>query len=180
MRVIAGKYRGFNLYSAKTDLIRPTSDRIREFIFSYLQDTVEQTKVLDIFAGTGSLGIEAYSRGANEITFVDNYRKSIDVLNKNMEKCGLSAHIYRMSAQAFPKFAQEQNFQFDLVFCDPPYRFQKFDKILDSLRETSILSDKGIVVYEYSSRNEAPLVPGYHINKNKILGDTAITFYQLS
>ena len=123
MRVISGKLKGKRLFSLKGMDLRPTSDRVKEAIFDILQDCFQGQKVLDLFAGTGALGIEALSRGAKRAVFVEGSARSRTVLYKNLETCRLQeqAEVLSREVRAGIKIYAERGETFDLIFLDPPY-----------------------------------------------------------
>ena len=122
MRVIAGRYGGRRLQAPRGDGTRPTSDRVREALFSVLGARVDGARVLDLFAGSGALGIEALSRGAAEATFVDSAPAAIRVLRANLDALGADAEVRRADARRFLGAASAAARYYDLVFLDPPYR----------------------------------------------------------
>ena len=122
MRVIAGRWGGRRLQAPRGDATRPTSDRVREALFSVLADRVEDARVLDLFAGSGALGIEALSRGAAEATFVDSAPAAIRALKANLDALGADAEVRRSDARRFLGSASVAARHYDLVFLDPPYR----------------------------------------------------------
>jgi 16S rRNA (guanine966-N2)-methyltransferase len=176
MRIIAGLYKGRRLASAKGDWLRPTSDRNREFIFSYLGNLVDGAQVLDLFAGTGSLGIEALSRGASTAMFVDAAFQATLITKKNIEMLGVQAIVHKQDVKAFLKRTLNK---VDIIFADPPYGFAEFAEILQIISTRGLLMERGLVVYEYSSRSAAPVVSDYRQTKTKALGDTCVTIYEL-
>ena len=177
MRIIAGTNKGARLFAPKNNKIRPTSDRVREFIFSYLGDLVSEAYVLDLFAGTGALGFEARSRGAGDVTFVDNSLEALEIIQKNSQKLGLACKTVKQNVVTFLKHTQQSNF--DLIFCDPPYNYVQFDEILSLVVDLQLLALSGFFIYECSARQPSPLAPGLGITKEKVMGDTKITFYKL-
>ena len=122
MRVIAGRWGGRRLQAPRGDATRPTSDRVREALFSVLADRVEDARVLDLFAGSGALGIEALSRGAAEATFVDSAPAAIRALKANLDALGADGEDRRSDARRFLGSASVAARHYDLVFLDPPYR----------------------------------------------------------
>ncbi len=179
MRVIAGQYKNRHINSVKGEWLRPTTDRTREFIFSYLGNLVPGTRVLDLFAGTGSLGLEAMSRGAQEVTFVDSSTAALALLKRNTEELGIPARIYRQQTQAFLKLASKNKWRYDLIFCDPPYRYQEIVALLDQVQTGGILDSEGFFVYEMSSRDAISCPESWLVQKAKVMGDTQILFYRL-
>lgn len=178
MRIIAGAYKGRRLVSPKNDLVRPTSDQVREFIFSVIGEDIKGSAVLDLFAGTGALGLESKSRGASDVVFVDLSRQSLEIVRKNCELVGLKAEIIKGDA-AKVLVSRQAIGAFDYIFCDPPYLYAEFALILEKIREFNRLKAGGQVIYESSSRSEAPRVAGLSIVKQKKMGDTQVTFYLL-
>ncbi len=146
MRVITGKARGMKLRSLEgTEIIRPTADAVKESMFSIVQfDIDEDTVVLDLFAGSGQLGIEALSRGAESCTFVDTSKKALDIVGKNLETCALKGKLVNEDARLFLK----RGGKYDIVFLDPPYASGLYDEILDSIASADILSQGGCIVAE--------------------------------
>src|SRR5262249_45688248 len=122
VRVIAGSYGGRTLKAPPGANTRPTSDRVREALFSILGTRTHEARVLDLFAGSGALGIEALSRGAAEVTFVDDATQAINAINANLQALNAHATVRRQDALKFLSAARKSGAQYDLVFLDPPYR----------------------------------------------------------
>jgi len=177
MRVIAGQFRGARLFAPKNRNIRPTTDRVREYIFSCIQEEISQKWAADLFAGTGALGIEALSRGAAKVVFVDSSVDAIGLLEKNLAKLGIKAAILKKTAESFLKSEGSQN-PFNFIFCDPPYNYDHFENVLELIRKSGLLCTGGAVIYESHSRRIAPLADGYSIVRQKKMGETQITFYR--
>lgn len=151
MRVIAGKYRGRPLQAPSGKGVRPTGDRVREALFSVLYEHLPDARVLDLFAGAGSLGIEAISRGASSALFVEPNRTHTKVLQKNLEFVDEPTAVWpTSSAQAIRRIAKEGRC-FDLIFLDPPYDTTLLDESLASIAATPMLSQHGCIVCEYRS-----------------------------
>lgn len=174
MRIIAGQYKGRKLVTAKGEWLRPTSDRNREFIFSYLGALVQEATVLDLFAGTGGLGIEALSRGARSAVFVDHSIQAVELIRKNLVWVAQPTEVFRMEARSF---LQKTATPVDLLFADPPYRFDSFDEIMRLILDRRLLTEQGLLIYESGARNPLPAVPGFYEKKQKGLGDTRVLFY---
>ena len=121
MRVITGSARGKRLAVLEGEAVRPTTDRVKEALFNIIQFQIEGRRVLDLFAGSGQLGIEALSRGASEAVFVDCAKESIAVITKNVENCGLAGQA-RIVQTDYASYLARRDGTFDLVFLDPPYR----------------------------------------------------------
>ena len=168
MRVITGTARGRKLCEPKDMSVRPTADMVKEAVFSIVQFDVPGRRVLDLFAGTGQLGIEALSRGARECVFVDNAPQSLALVRKNLALCGFVAEVVRADACSYLSRCGK----FDLVFIDPPYHAGLYDDVLDAVFQFDILKEGGIILVE-SMRGtalpeaKAPYVRGrqYHYGK---------------
>lgn len=146
MRIVAGKYKGKKLLFPKNDAVRPTADMVKEALFTKLFDAIPNSNFLDLFCGSGQIGIEALSRDAKKVVFVDNNHESISVTKKNLE--GLEGDFEVVKAH-FASFLQKTTNTFDVVFIDPPYKEEKF--YFDSLKtinERNLLNKNGIIVLE--------------------------------
>ena len=151
MRVISGKYRGKYLDGFDIDGTRPTMDRVKESMFASIQNYIKDSTVLDLFAGSGSLGIEALSMGAKECTFVDHNKIIYDILSKNtkgVENCKLLKDDY---SNALLKF--RNNKKFDIIILDPPYALNLINDCINKIYEYDLLNDGGIIVCEYEAEN---------------------------
>lgn len=147
MRVITGSARGVRLKTPEGLLTRPTSERVKEAVFSVIQFEVEGSRVLDLFAGTGQMGIEALSRGAREAVFVDERRDACDLVRENLRRTRLSEQAQVVQGD-FLSYLQTCRKTFDLIFLDPPYRKEFLENALKSITEIDILSDRGIIICE--------------------------------
>jgi 16S rRNA (guanine966-N2)-methyltransferase len=175
MRVIAGHYGGRRLQAPSGVAVRPTSDRVREALFSVLGDRVHGARVLDLFAGSGALGIEALSRGAAEVTFVDSAAPAIRAVRANLEALGAAAEVRRADARRFLGSASAVARQYDLVFLDPPYRLA--GRLGSELTAAlpAVLAPGAAVVAESDRR--APLELGLPILDERRYGDTLIRIH---
>jgi len=180
MRVIAGRYKGHRLFTPKGKEIRPSTDRTREFLFSYLGDSIKDAYLLDLFAGSGSVGLEALSRNAAKVIFVDKSPRSCELIQKNLQKLGEVSPVYFKSEKSFIIQAIKQQLQFNFIFCDPPYNYQHFSELLQQIKEGALLREKGLVIYESSTRKKTVYHSEYKIVKEKNLGDTKIIIYKIS
>lgn len=180
MRVIGGTARGRLLQSPKGNRIRPTSDRVKEALFNIITSRVNEARVLDLFAGTGSLGIEALSRGAAWAVFVDWDWDSIRLIRKNLELTGLSARaeVYRQDVlQALP-LLQRKGKSFDLIFLDPPYREEKGKMVLEQLAQRKLLVPGGMAVVEHGCREVlAAEIADLCLWRQRQYGDTVLSLY---
>ena len=167
------------IYSPSGKTTRPTTDRTREFLFSYLGDVIDNAILLDLFAGTGSVGIEALSRNAAKVIFVDNSYKACELIKRNLNKIREPSPVFVQTEKAFLNQAIKQKLQFDIIFCDPPYNYRHFFDLLQTIDLGRLLKENGSVIYESGSKEQTVIHDAYKIVKEKILGDTKITIYQL-
>ena len=174
MRVIAGRLGGRRLTAPRGLATRPTSDRVREALFSALGD-VRGARVLDLYAGTGALGIEALSRGALQATFVESARPALAALRENLASLGIE-DLGRAVASPVGRALTGLRGPFDLVFADPPYAaIAEAAAVLATLRPA--LADEARVVVEHASRDAAPAIAGLTPRPSRAYGDTAVTIY---
>jgi 16S rRNA (guanine966-N2)-methyltransferase len=180
MRVIGGKLRSRLLAGPKSDAVRPTSDRLREALFNILthayDDPVSGARVLDLFAGTGALGIEAISRGASYVLFVDDGVEARALLRDNTEALGLGGvtRIFRRDATKLgPAHPLEP---FDLVFLDPPYRKGLAEKAIASARDGGWLKPQALIVVEEAADAEFKALEGFEELERRQYDDTAFVF----
>jgi 16S rRNA (guanine966-N2)-methyltransferase len=130
LRIISGKYKG-QLVPFQADHIRPTTDRVKESLFNILGDFCDNARVLDLFAGTGSLGFEALSRGAREVVFVEQNRKSIDIIRRNHEKLRVSESLQIVNKDVLSFLRSYSGEPFDLIFIDPPFTEEMADEVMN-------------------------------------------------
>ena len=181
MRVTGGQVRGCHLASPKGFQIRPSSDLVRQAVFNLIDREIDGVKVLDLFAGTGSLGIEALSRGAVEAIFIDNSYQAIKLIKNNLGRCGyeaLGSIMKKDLGRGLPRHGTFVNKRFDLVFMDPPYGKTFIPPLLKELSERKVLSDSSMVVAESSKFDIVPVVSGaLHLVKDRTYGETKINIY---
>jgi len=176
VRVIAGRYRGLRIETFPGVDVRPTSDRVRESLFSIVGERVVGASVLDCFAGTGALGIEALSRGAAEARFVERNPGVLQLLRDNLERLKLSSHATLIPGDALtPEAWQERGFPAHIIFADPPYRQGLAFRFVDALCRSNRLEPGSIVIVEHE-REIALSHPGFTLMDHRVYGDTAITF----
>lgn len=137
MRIISGKYKGHPLVSFAADHIRPTTDRVKESLFNIWQGYLDGARVLDLFSGTGNLGLEALSRGAHSACFVDAHPKSIQILRQNIAKLKITEEHEVVSQDVFRFLAKYQEPAFDLIFIDPPFTEAIADEVMTALAKSS-------------------------------------------
>lgn len=157
---------------------RPTSDRVKEAVFSTLQDKIPGALVLDLFAGSGALGIEALSRGAKKAVFVEKERRSLRCLRANLQKAGMSLQAEVLAADVLRYLREAQKVFFDLIFLDPPYSSQLGPKALDLILTKNLLQAAGCIVWEAPADLAVLPLPGLQLWKKKIYGDTMIMYFQ--
>lgn len=176
MRVITGSARGRRLETLSGDEVtRPTAESVKEALFSMIQFEIEDKKVLDLFAGSGQLGIEALSRGAASCTFVENNKKAENIVRANIENCGFLpvSNVVLCDASAF--LSRINNF--DIAFLDPPYKKGLIEKCMPNL--VKLMSDDGIIVCETSKEEALPeSVGSFSVCKERNYGKTKITLYR--
>lgn len=174
MRVIAGRYRGQALIAPRGSATRPTSDRVREALFSILGD-VTGARVLDLFAGSGALAIEALSRGAAAATLVDSSATAVTAIRRNLDALGASAEVQRRAALGFLGAARGEPRQYDLVFLDPPYRHASSLSAELTAALAPVLAPSARVVAESDRRH--PLQLGLDRHDERRYGDTLIQIH---
>lgn len=175
MRVIAGRYKGRNLVAPKLDA-RPTLDRTKETLFNIIQQRINGSRVLDLFAGSGQLAIEALSRGAQSAVLCDNNRLSVDAIKQNFAKIGVSPTLFTCDFENCLRSLSCKSM--DIVFVDPPYKSDLYQKTLMLLDKYDILSENGIVVCEHSREDELPAEIGVMVvYDTRKIGTVQFTFY---
>lgn len=175
MRVISGIYKGKNIMGFDIDGTRPTMDRVKESMFGIIQNSVKNSVCLDLFAGSGSLGIEALSNGASVCYFVENNRETYNVLCKNLDGISNSVIIRNDYKYALKKFVDD-NIKFDLIFLDPPYKFNLINGILKFIYDNKILSDDGLIVCEFESEDVRTEL--FELVKFKKYGSKKVSIYR--
>jgi len=174
MRIISGKYKGKKLLGDNIDGTRPTMDRVKESLFGIIQNNIKNSICLDLFAGSGSLGIEALSNGAKSCYFVDNNKIVINTLNKNTLNIEGSFIIKDDYLNALNNF-KNKNIKFDVIFLDPPYKFNLIQSSLNKIKEHNLLNDNGIIICEYETER---FDIDYEIIKEKKYGNKFIRIYR--
>ena len=178
MRVITGKARGVQLKTPDGMLTRPTTDRVKEAVFSVIQFEVETARVLDLFAGTGQLGIEALSRGAKSAVFVDSRKDACQLVKENLKRTHLAeqAQVIQSDYLSYLKHCHEI---FDLIFLDPPYAEVFLENALKSISEIDILADCGIIMCERPAEKSLDMeIPGLQRGKDYRYGNTWVTLFR--
>jgi 16S rRNA (guanine966-N2)-methyltransferase len=179
MRIISGRSKGRRLATPKSLSLRPTSDRVKESVFNILGDEVEGTAVLDLFAGTGNLGIEALSRGAKKAVFVEKERDALGLIEKNIGLCGTEerSEVIQKDAIEAIKFLHRRGESFDLIFMDPPYEKGLIERTLSALRDFQIDHEGSMLVIEHNRREPLPeTVSKWTVVRERRMGDTVVSF----
>ena len=188
MRVVAGKYRSRVLKSMRGLALRPSSDRLRETLFDILGATVEGSVFVDVYAGTGAVGIEALSRGAREVIFIENHPAAVTLIRSNLRALGITAGAEILVADAVRGMARLAIRPFgtpihaDFIFLDPPYaRTEEYERALDFLDRSSLLTRGGQVVVEHPKRMALPQRLA-QLERARVVeqGDAALSFYRLA
>ncbi len=177
MRIIAGEFRSRRLNTVETNSTRPTTDKNRESIFNMINRYINsETKVLDLYAGSGALGLEAISRGAKSAVLSDISEDAIKVIDENIKTLNLDnmTEVYKGSYSKILKNLDRFNVNFNLIFLDPPYKLDVVNKNLEYIKEHCLLEENGIVVCE-TSKDYIVDVDGYDIMNEKKYGITKIT-----
>ena len=154
MRIISGKYKGHALVSFNASHIRPTTDRVKESLFNIWQNQIEGARVLDLFSGTGNLGLEALSRGAASVQFVDAHSKSIQILKQNIEKLKLTEDHRVSTMDTFHFLKRYKDAPFDLIFIDPPFTEAIADKVMGYLARSSSFHSNTLIAIESGRREK--------------------------
>ncbi len=179
MRIITGSARGSRLKTPKGLDTRPTADRVKESVFSILGSRVVDARVLDLFAGTGNLGLESLSRGAKQAVFVDIDTAGVIRYNATQTQLADQSEVYRTDVyKALEKLIQAGK-QFELIFCDPPYNNGHSTKVLGKLDHSSLLVAKGVIILEHSRHESIEIeLDSLEIVRTERYGETNITFFQ--
>ncbi|MBN2134708.1 MAG: 16S rRNA (guanine(966)-N(2))-methyltransferase RsmD [Acidobacteria bacterium] len=177
MRIIAGKYKGRRIFLPAKPGFRPTSDRARETLFNILSSTIEGAVFADCFAGSGSVGIEAISRGASEVLAVENNPANIKLIKHNFEQIGCldNLTLYKSDfVRIFQKIVSDKQ-DIDIIFCDPPYyqgHYESISRLLDKSNEFI----KAVVIIEHPTRSPVPLPDSFKLERVSKIGDTSFSF----
>lgn len=185
MRVITGKYRGRKLNTPENYDIRPTTDKAKEALFSILTNEIYGSRVLDLFAGTGSLGIEALSRGAEYCLFADSSRQSLNLVKENIEHCKIEEETKVMAGdyrkvlkQLGDRIESGLEKPFDIILLDPPYNRGLLDEAFSLIRDGGILSDEGLIVAEHRREEKLPEeMYGFSMIKERRYGVVMLSIY---
>jgi len=191
LRITGGTARGRKLFSPSTkdkDNIRPTSDRVREALFSILGQAVVNATVLDLFAGTGSFGLDALSRGAEEVIFVDTFPRPLQIIQQNLQTCfDMSrAKVLRKNLRNESSYWNLRDHiaprkQFDIIFLDPPYEKKLAETALTMIEKTGLVTAEGVVIAEERWKITLPeQIDSLHLHLHRRYGETGIWIYKPS
>ena len=179
MRIISGTSKGRKLVTPRSQSLRPTSDRVKESMFNILQDDIVGKVVLDLFAGTGNLGIEALSRGAKKTIFVEKGRQALRLIQRNLTQFGLEerSEILPKDANRAIGILKQKGESFDLILMDPPYQKGLIQKTLMTLNSHQIYHKDSILVIEHNRREPlSTVMEGWNLIRQRRIGDTLISF----
>tara|TARA_B100000745_G_C20077845_1_gene368122 strand:- start:312 stop:881 length:570 start_codon:yes stop_codon:yes gene_type:complete len=188
MRIIAGKYKGSYLYLTKDKTTRPLKDRARESIFNLLTHSnkivfsFERASILDLYAGTGSFGLECLSRQAKSVFFIEKEKEAIKILKKNIEKLKIKKKTKIYFDEVF-KLIEKQNIfisNFNLIFCDPPFKNKNIEKLVELIFYKNLLQKDGIIILHRNKNTEEKLPNYFKIIEERIYGISKITFGKFS
>lgn len=184
MRVVSGNFKGRQLKAVPGVTTRPTTDKVKEAIFNMVGPYFEGGYALDLFAGSGGLGIEALSRGIEKCVFVDREQKAIQTIHKNLELCQIEAasfEVYRNDAERALKAIIKRGIQFQLVFLDPPYKQQKLKALINILSENNVMNENGFIITEHGSDVQLEEEIGHFIKeKYETYGMSSISIYKFN
>ncbi len=176
MRIISGKHKGLHLAPIEGADIRPTSDRAKESLFDLIRERVEDARVLDLFCGSGSLGLECASRGCKEVVFNDASRESLSVLKKNIQKMR-GDFSYTIKNLDYLECLKTLKGDFDIIFLDPPYKEDFGARALETIGKRGLLKEGGVAVFESDKRFEGA-VEGLEMFDERKYGKTVLSFFE--
>ena len=186
MRIIAGKSKGTRLSNFKGNAIRPTLDRVKESLFNQISPVIEEARFLDLFAGTGNIGIEALSRGAANVVFVEENAKAQDLICSNLKKCGFlqeqtkSWRLIRHDAFRAIEVLENNQESFELVYVDPPFEPEIYESCLLQLANSRLLLESSLVVVEHYYKKALPeKYDRIALARRRQLGDSCLSLYKL-
>jgi 16S rRNA (guanine966-N2)-methyltransferase len=175
-KITGGALNSRKLRSPKGAHVRPTPGRVKESLFSILLPRIEGSRVLDLFAGTGAIGIEAASRGAVRVVAVEAHRETAAVISEAVEGLGIGRVVTVMATPADRALYRVEG-PFDLVYLDPPYASGVPLPLFALLRERGLLADDALVIYEHAAKTILPEIPGYRSVREEVYGDVALAFF---
>jgi 16S rRNA (guanine(966)-N(2))-methyltransferase RsmD len=175
VKIISGIYKGRVLEGFDIDGTRPTMDRVKESLFGMIQNNIPNSTVLDLFSGSGNLGLEALSEGASLAVLVDQNKKAIDTINRNIKNIGISSvKVLWMDYQKALDCLKEDKVKFDVIFLDPPYKTDYIENSINKITENNLLKEDGIMICESDNLNKIIYPSNYKSVKEKKYGDKYI------
>ncbi len=179
MRIISGKYGKRVLLNKIPIGIRPTTDQVREAIFNVLENMIDFNGkfALDLFSGTGAVGIELLSRGCTKVNFVDNSINSIELIKSNLSKLEIAKEQFSITKIDAIKFIKKTTDKFDIIFADPPYKNNFFFDIMESIYKADILTDNGVFIYETEGKMNLISSSNYVLQKEQKFGNAKVYYF---
>lgn len=177
MRIISGKYKGRNIIGYDIEGTRPTQDRVKESLFGIIQNDITDSVCLDLFSGSGNLGIEALSNGASFSYFIDNNSKCIDTIKKNLVGIDNSV-VLNMDYKKALEYFKDNNIVFDIIFLDPPYNLDCLDYIIEYVITNNLVNTDGLIICEYEFDNFKETYQNLELIKDKKYGYKNIKIYR--
>jgi len=179
MRLTGGEGKGRRLADPPRG-VRPTSSRVKDSLFNRIAPVLNGARVLDLYAGSGALGIEALARGASFAVLLENDRRALQVIRENLKRCGFQDRAELIDGDVQTALGQPGRVRgpFDLVFADPPYADEEVEVVMDLLGRGKFLARGGIVIFEASSRSSLPVPEGWVLQRRHDIGDTALYFFE--
>jgi 16S rRNA (guanine966-N2)-methyltransferase len=178
MRVIAGIYKGRRLKTLEGLRVRPTSDRLRETLFNILAPRIEEAHFADVCAGSGAVGIEALSRGARHVTFIESSLKAARTISENLRNCGIREGYRVINRDALRALKNMEKAQFDVIYFDPPYDSEIYTPVMWLIAKQELLAEGGVLIVEH--RRQTPLLPNYdrlRPYRQVAQGESLLTFF---
>lgn len=183
MRIISGEKKGTQLKAVPGMNTRPTTDKVKESIFNMIGPYFNGGWGLDLFAGSGSLGLEALSRGLDKMVFIDRDREAIQTIKTNISRCQYTdrSEVFRNDAERALKAVSKRGIQFTCIFLDPPYKKQKLLELISSIHQNDLLRPEGLIMCEHDTDADMPeQTGGFSCVRSETYGGTVITIYQYS
>lgn len=179
MRIIAGEFKGRAIKAPKGSGTRPTTDRVRESLFSILQNLIEDARILDVFAGSGALSLEAVSRGAEQAVLIEKDWDSLDIIKENINKLGCGDRIQVIDGDALKVLYTLPSQSFDLIFLDPPYGMDIEYTVIDIMIEKELIDENSIIILEHDKKHKPDMDSRpLRMVKSKTYGGTTLSFYR--
>ncbi len=180
MRLTGGDGKGRRLAEPPKG-VRPTSGRAKEVLFQLLADRIDDALILDLFAGTGALAVEAIARGASEAVLVERDRKAVSAIKSNLDRCHFTEKASIISGDVLKKipFIKKSYPQFDIIFADPPYADEVFEKTMELIKQNGLLIDGGVVIFESARKSKLNRPDGWNEYDTRTIGDTELHFFEV-